>query len=879
MGAADPALPIRHRDAIAAPPRRISPVRAPPLPLAQCMLIHNLMNRTWLRSFSLCALTLLCCDPKGGPPQDGGPPPDAGPVDGSTAADMGPGADMNRGEYDPECEEYRATADPAPGGLPRPGLPLDRLVISPEVATDAPVPGLAFGDQIAPAVATNGSGYLLVWADRRAEHQMDSTHTDLVAARLDRDGKLLDPSGIPLRVAPGTSQSGTALASDGTNYLAVWLQRRPGGDRTYYDVRAARVAADGRVLDPTPITLDEGDAERYQPAVDFDGLNYLVTWYTYRPFGPGPQQAVLAKRVSPDGKVLEADPIQVASGSNLWQDVDVTYAAGRHLIVWTQGKDAYGTRVCRSGKVLDPSGIQISNTGKYTRAASVTTNGSEFLAVWGIQLGDVTGPNVQAARVLPDGTVRDRPGINLARGFLARAAWNGTEYVIPLYKEINSTRFDLQVMRVSATGALVDPAGSKIAAGPDSVTDPPLHDVACGAAGCVLTWPQRGAVPDTTFDVRATRLSAAGAALDTGGLAVSTAANRQISPAVAGSGSGYLLIWQDGRAGAPLLGTRLSAAGAVMDPTALSISANHTRYKIQPALAYLGGATPSYLAVWTDNRDNAYGDIYAARVTPAGVVQEPSGIRVAGSSIDESTPAVACGGGQCLVVWQQQGGGYYDIYGARVSAAGVVLDPGRIKISDAALSQVRPRVAWSGSHFLVVWGDLRNGGVYSTYGARVSAAGVVLDPTGIVISGVGNEGLSPEVSCDGTNCLVAYLSGATDILGRRVSGTGALLGAAATLLARSTLLRTPALAFDGTNHVLLWADGRSGSAYDLYEARFSPAGAALDGMGYPVAGHEFDEVETRLSAGSGGQHLIAYRRLDMTQPLGAARVRTRLVTP
>ena len=47
----------------------------------------------------------------------------------------------------------------------------------------------------------------------------------------------------------------------------------------------------------------------------------------------------------------------------------------------------------------------------------------------------------------------------------------------------------------------------------------------------------------------------------------------------------------------------------------------------------------------------------------------------------------------------------WDIYGARVSPDGAVLDPDGIAICAAANAQWSPAVAWNGSQFLVVWRD------------------------------------------------------------------------------------------------------------------------------------------------------------------------------
>src|SRR5205807_8126628 len=108
-----------------------------------------------------------------------------------------------------------------------------------------------------------------------------------------------------------------------------------------------------------------------------------------------------------------------------------------------------------------------------------------------------------------------------------------------------------------------------------------------------------------------------------------------------------------------------------------------------------------------------------------------------------------------LVVWQEYRGlfgGGYDISGARVTSEGVVADTNAIIISQRGADQIIPKVAASGSNYFVVWRDQRT--FYDVYGARVTATGVVADTNGILISMAANAERAPAVAFNGTNYLV-----------------------------------------------------------------------------------------------------------------------------
>ena len=111
-----------------------------------------------------------------------------------------------------------------------------------------------------------------------------------------------------------------------------------------------------------------------------------------------------------------------------------------------------------------------------------------------------------------------------------------------------------------------------------------------------------------------------------------------------------------------------------------------------------------------------------------------------------------------LVAWQCNATSNWDIRGARVSAAGTVLDATGISISTAANSQQIPTVASKGSDYIVVWSDSRvSSSSPDLYGARVtSSGGSVSDPSGFTIGQAAASQTASAVASDGTKYLVLY---------------------------------------------------------------------------------------------------------------------------
>jgi large repetitive protein len=124
------------------------------------------------------------------------------------------------------------------------------------------------GDQRQPVLAFDGTNFLVAWADHRA----GNWNWDVYGTRVSEDGLLLDPSGIAISTAPYPQRS-PDVAFDGSNYLVIWDDARVAPDM---DVYGSRVTPAGTILDPSGIAVTTASQIQVNPALEFDGTNYLV---------------------------------------------------------------------------------------------------------------------------------------------------------------------------------------------------------------------------------------------------------------------------------------------------------------------------------------------------------------------------------------------------------------------------------------------------------------------------------------------------------------------------------------------------------------------------------------------------------------------------
>jgi hypothetical protein len=203
------------------------------------------------------------------------------------------------------------------------------------------------------ALAFNGSEYLLAFPG-------SSGGTGPI------EGVFISPAtgqanGPPLLIHAGLgNQNSTALSSDGrSNFFAVWF------DSGTLQLEAARVAANGTVLDATPITIVDASHLQavdydFQPVVSFDGTNFLVAYRDLRSgsVADASLASISAARVSAAGALLDGSPTvpgitvtktpQVPNGH-----IRSAFFNGAYWLVWESGapQQLSAARVSTAGTV------------------------------------------------------------------------------------------------------------------------------------------------------------------------------------------------------------------------------------------------------------------------------------------------------------------------------------------------------------------------------------------------------------------------------------------------------------------------------------------------------------------------------------------------
>lgn len=734
--------------------------------------------------------------------------------------------------------------------------------------------GPAAGNQDTAQIAAGAGGYLVVWEDSRTNHlnilgnqscssgnPCGQTLKDIYAARLDANGQLIDT--VPIVVSQATwDQSLPQVAWNGQNWLVVWNTQRVANFSYTTDVMAARISPQGVLLDPQPIVVDNNPTiDEYYPKVASDGNNWLVVW-----FDQGSYFELDAARISPQGVHLDPGgvPIHQPGFPNAPYNFSVAFAGDEYLIAMQQsgsGDDIKGLRI--SPTLQRIGGItNISVSGGNQTRPDVTSNGTDFFVVWQDQR--FTQYRVFGSRVNHEGESLDPSGLDISGGPnggypYPQVTWDGTQWITAWdnYGEFS------YAARISTQGVVLDPGGVVLAA---NASLPSLAGKP-GGGGAQVVWTDLRGGGASTYDIYTAFFSSAGAVGPNAPVSLGAPSQRQ--PDLAPNGTGYLSAFLSEVSGETRIKVqRLNANGSAIDSEPILVQGGFRTLR-NPRVAWNGSV---YLVVWEDYafiRGFVTGSIFGKRVAVDGTVLDATPFEI----LPGNTPDVAALGTDFLVVSTHEATNHIRYPKAvRVNGSGVVQGSPVVIGSSFA---VYPKVAALGSRWLVTWQrhpthDNPNSSIYANF---VTSDGT---PVGefLVAPSVSRR---PDVAAGSNQGIIAYYKSG-DIYARRIQPDGTLLdpspGIQVTSAPNDQFL--PDIAWSGSEYVIAYEDYRNvlyldKPVSDIYGTRVDANGAVLDPNGFVISNDFIPEIQPVVEA-LNGSYLIAYADFRYGAPYAAYRI-------
>jgi len=289
---------------------------------------------------------------------------------------------------------------------------------------------------------------------------------------------------------------------------------------------------------------------------------------------------------------------------------------------------------------------------------------------------------------------------------------------------------DIYAQRINAVGVVQWTAnGNVVCTASEDQNDLQICDD--GSGGAIVTWYDYRS--GTNYDIYAQRISSTGVIQwTTNGTAVCTATGDQYNPQLCSDGSGGAIVaWVDLRLGLrneDIYAQRIGATGSVQWTangravcTAASMQDNHR---------LCSDSNGGVIITWQDQRDTGKADIYAQRISNAGVIQwTANGNAICTQSGWQNTPDICTDGSSgAIITWIDPRPDYPNgIFARRINGAGAALwTTNGVAICTAPESQFTPRLCCDGNGgAIIAWYDHRSGSHYDVYASRVNASGTL----------------------------------------------------------------------------------------------------------------------------------------------------------
>jgi hypothetical protein len=634
------------------------------------------------------------------------------------------------------------------------------------------------------AIASDGDGFLAVWLDVRAGDGLPTNSIpSLYASRISHDGTVLDPSGILL----GTSAGGSiGLAWAGDRYLAVWNGAS--------DIMAVQLGADGRVLGPARVIVHQAQLGGRRPLASNGNVTVLTGSRGY--------------------VVLDREANIISSDNFPAQAVYLT-GAGEFVLTASGGT----TRLDSSGRL----------TARTTRGWS----------------------GVIACRANGCTTAFG------ANGHLAVAPYDPATLVVgqPLSLPTDqSFQYSMDLFAAADGYVLLTNTLQRLGSDGSALGSPTTLPGAASGGGAAsngrdvvtLGFPER--------TLATSIVTSAGAAQPA---IVAFNANAQHDVAMARSSSNYLAVWREKNG---TYAGRLSLDGLPLDGRGVLLGSNTGK----PSVIFDG---TSYFVVLRNQLSpfaffNGYNPpLSIVRVDPAtGTVL--SVFRIAADDLN-----VASDGVTRIAVWTESANSR--LVAASLTSSGTIASaPVFVAAPPPGMGVAHPSVAWNGTMWFLAWEEetipvpfLPGGPSYpvsqAVRGARLSPELIPLDTQPITLATVPFLNiLSSRVASDGHDFLVAWTAetlpdGKPSVRVRRVLPTGAI--ADETVISRGTVRD---LVWDGANYDLAYSGGQP---LDLVLARLRPSGQPFETLAISVTAG--DDRSASLVPLGNGSILTAYTRV------------------
>jgi hypothetical protein len=630
-----------------------------------------------------------------------------------------------------------------------------------------------------PRIASNGSGYVVVWHKYTAIGNYD------IYAAVNSGGTSTWTAPAPLE-----NQSGSAvypnIASSGTGYAVAWAQDDGFGS---YDVYANIYSAGtwssaGTLLENSSYALYSASNVEIAASgsgygvvwVQADGSNYSAHANIY---SGGSWTTAAVVDMSPAGAALKVDIASNGSGyAVVWQQSDAPGQNSVYANLFSAGTWTTPVRLdAGASSAQDPLAVRFL---------------SGYAVAW--HQDDVSGnPNLF-------GTINPGAGWSAPTTPLVQSIWRGTGFKPNMATNRNGVSLAAWTEQHKGQNRLVGSINANgVWGAPFLIDDNTYNETAVATNGTtfMILWYSNGqGVPMAI-------ICSGSGTLGTAEKVGPATGSYATSPSLASNGSGYAAIWsrwdysgvseQNIYANVYSNGSWMKDGGGNPTPWVLE---NSMSYAYTPVIASNGSG---YGAAWVQHDATVY-SVYA-NIFSAGT-WSTGGTLIENGSFDASSPAIASNGSGYAVAWYQYDGvANYDIFanvysGGTWSTGGTLLEKFNTQ-ADA------PSIASNGSGYAVVW-DQYDGSYFSIY-ANIFSSGT-WSTGATLLEHIDSYASAPSIASNGSGYAASWFQydGSNNSVYRNIYSSGSWSMGGTLLETNSGDADTTKIISNGNKYSVIW---------------------------------------------------------------------------
>ncbi len=519
-----------------------------------------------------------------------------------------------------------------------------------------------------------------------------------------------------------------------------------------------------------PVVLGAGPTRQEFARVASDGTNFFAVWRT----STASNAVIGGGRVSPAGELLDRPSILIASGAaGTLGYPDVFFVGGNFLVVYASGTSRIARRVSREGRLVDQQSVVINTPIYWGQMAS---NGDDVLMVTSsnsIRMLAADGTSLGADRALPNVEFHSNPSVtsNGSQYLIAEAdryASRGSFTILnskgdlelsksfsipdPFYISgltVTSNGSSFLMMLVSSGRIAFMPVDSAGNTGPLRKTDYQTGGAIVATwsgNGYTLAWPTSKPDNYSPGQILAARVDAIGLPLDAAPVAITPLQSGRYGYAfaIASNGRDTIIITGDEDLSYANWHTEAAIFKSLpqidVEPAGRRHVAIASSAPEQAAGSIASNGTIS-LVTWRERAGFEEMVVRAAFIAADGQLGPPIDL----SRADSQTGTAAASNGRDFLV------AYYDtsyrLVARRVTLEGV--DPTPIVITIYGTPTDALAAGWSGQAYMVV-----TAGYYLVTISGISPDGTVSVPRQMVETSAPAD--SPAVSCAADGCSVTW---------------------------------------------------------------------------------------------------------------------------